>query len=125
MKPINVLSIIQGHRSLSTPLFQKLMISYGIDPIKGIRDYEIDGIESLFVELFNCNSDVSCSDSFYLGFSIPQIGKEFDLLRFGKDDIINIEIKSEFNFDKIYKQQIRNNYYLSFLKKDIYIYLCF
>ena len=122
MKPINVLSIIQGHRNLSTPLFQKLMTCYGIDPIKGIRDYEIDGIESLFAELFKCNSDVSCSDSFYLGFSIPQIGKEFDLLRFGKEYIINIEIKSEFNFDKIYKQQIRNNYYLSFLKKEIYIY---
>lgn len=122
MKPINILSIIQGHKNLKTPLFQKLMTSYGIDPIKGIRNYEIDGIESLVVELFKCNSDISCTDSFYLGFSIPQIGKEFDLLRFGKDYIINIEIKSESNFDKIYKQQIRNNYYLSFLKKEIYIY---
>ena len=59
MKTINILSIIQGYRSLDTPLFQKLMTCYGIDPIKGIRDYEIDGIESLFAELFKCNSDVS------------------------------------------------------------------
>ena len=33
-------------------------------------------------------------DGFYVGYHIPQIGKEFDLLRIGKEYLVNIEIKS-------------------------------
>ncbi len=54
--------------------------------------------------------------------SIYQIGKEFDLLRFGDNYIINIEIKTESSIDKIFKQQQKNKYYLEFLNKEIYIY---
>ncbi len=54
--------------------------------------------------------------------SINQIGKEFDLLRFGDNYIINIEIKTESSIDKIFKQQQKNKYYLEFLNKEIYIY---
>ena len=54
--------------------------------------------------------------------TIPQIGKEFDLLRFGDNYIINIEIKTESSIDKIFKQQQKNKYYLEFLNKEIYIY---
>ncbi|MDD2357016.1 MAG: hypothetical protein PHX13_03785 [Thiovulaceae bacterium] len=34
-------------------------------------------------------------ENYYLNYEIPQIGKEFDLLRIGTDSIINIELKSE------------------------------
>lgn len=51
MKPINIISILQAHHNLSKPLFQKLMNFYGIDPIKGIRDYEFNCIRLLFKEL--------------------------------------------------------------------------
>ena len=122
MKPINVLSIIQAHNNLNSPLFNKLMNSYGIDPIKGIRSYELDGIEALFSELLKYKPDISCTDGFYLGYSIPQIGKEFDLIRFSENDIINIEIKKEATIEKIHSQQIRNHYYLSFLNKELHIY---
>lgn len=54
--------------------------------------------------------------------SKTQIGKEFDLLRFGDNYIINIEIKTESSIDKIFKQQQKNKYYLEFLNKEIYIY---
>ena len=121
MKSINLLSIIQAFRSLDSGLFQKLMSNYGIDVTKGMRDYELDGIRMLTEELLK-QEDISVTDGYYLGFSIPQIGKEFDLLRFGEDSIINIEIKSESSFEKIQKQQIRNRYYLSFLNKEIHIY---
>ena len=122
MKPITVLSIIQAHNNLNSPLFNKLMNSYGIDPIKGIRSYELDGIEALFSELLKYKPDISCTDGFYLGYSIPQIGKEFDLIRFSENDIINIEIKKEATIEKIHSQQIRNHYYLSFINKELHIY---
>lgn len=64
-------------------------------------------------------------ENYYLNYQIPQIGKEFDLLRIGDDSIINIELKSEKVDDAaILKQLTRNYYYLSFLQKKIYCY-CF
>lgn len=35
----------------------------------------------------------SAFDGYYVGYAIKQIGKEFDLLRFGDDKILNIELK--------------------------------
>jgi hypothetical protein len=62
-------------------------------------------------------------ENYYLNYQIPQIGKEFDLLRIGEESIINIELKSEkVDNSDILKQLERNYYYLSFLKKKIYCY---
>lgn len=88
----------------------------------GIKDYELNGIESLVRQLLLVDKDMSVFMHYFLGFSIPQIGKEFDLLRFGTDCIMNIEIKTDCSIDKILKQQQRNHYYLSFLGKELLIY---
>lgn len=124
MKNINILSIIEAYRTLNSELFKKLMNNYGviIDDLKGIKYYELNGIEDLIKNLQNVKSNIDIFNSYYLGYSIPQIGKEFDLLRFGTNDIINIEIKSESTIDKILKQQEKNKYYLGFLGKDLHIY---
>ncbi len=124
MKNINILSIIEAYKKLDKNLFQKLMLSYGVivDDIKGIKDYEFDGIEALVKNIQKVNNDISIFNDYYLGYSIPQIGKEFDLLRFGIDYIVSIEIKSKSTIDKILKQQEKNKYYLDFLGKEIHIY---
>ncbi len=59
-------------------------------------------------------------DNFYVGYKIPQIGKEFDLLRFGEKCVINIELKSECAEDKILAQLLRNKYYLSFIGREVF-----
>lgn len=120
MKNVNILSIIEAYRKLSNTLFQKLMNSYGIT--SGIKNYELNGIESFVDELLQANNNISIVNRYYLGYSIPQIGKEFDLLRFGHNYIINIEIKTESSIEKILKQQQKNKYYLSFLDKPLHIY---
>lgn len=58
----------------------------------------------------------------FYGFSIPQISKEFDLLKiFENDVVVNIELKSnDIAMDKIEYQLRKNRYYLSHLKKKIY-----
>ncbi|HCC51657.1 MAG TPA: hypothetical protein DEQ30_06010, partial [Porphyromonadaceae bacterium] len=124
MKNINILSIIEAYQKLNQRLFQKLMNGYGIivDNMKGIKDYELNVVESLVNNILQTKNDISIVDNYYLGYSIPQIGKEFDLLRFGNNYIINIEVKTESTIDKIVKQQEKNKYYLSFLGKDIHIY---
>ena len=120
MRNINILSIIEAYRKLSNTLFQKLMNSYGIT--SGIKNYELNGIEAFVDELLKANNNISIVNRYYLGYSIPQIGKEFDLLRFGHNYIINIEIKTESSIEKILKQQQKNKYYLSFLDKPLHIY---
>ena len=59
---------------------------------------------------------------FYVGYKIPQIGKEFDLLRFGVTSIINIELKSESSTEKIKAQLLRKRYYLSFLDRTVHAF---
>jgi len=62
-------------------------------------------------------------ENYYFNYQIPQIGKEFDLLRIGQTSILNIELKSQKVDDsEILKQLERNYYYLSFLKKKTYCY---
>lgn len=62
-------------------------------------------------------------DGFYFSFTIPQIGKEFDLLRISDQEVVNIEIKlNNVSEDKIKKQLIKNKYYLSHLGRDMFLY---
>ena len=56
MKSVNILSIIEAYRKLSNTLFQKLMNSYGI--ISGIKDYELNGIESFVNELLKIKNNI-------------------------------------------------------------------
>lgn len=120
MKEVNILSIIEAYRDLDKSLFNKMVECMGIT--SGIKEYELSGLESLVQQLQSVNEDISVLMHHFLGYSIPQIGKEFDLLRFGTDMIINIEIKTECSLEKVLKQQLRNYYYLSFLGKELLIY---
>lgn len=58
-------------------------------------------------------------EGFYFSYSIPQISKEFDLLRIAKSTVLDIEMKSApVPLEKIQRQLARNKYYLSHLQKD-------
>lgn len=62
-------------------------------------------------------------DGFYFSYTIPQISKEFDLLRITEDAILDIELKSDAVAEaKIQKQLIRNKYYLGHLERAIYLF---
>jgi len=83
------------------------------DSIDQILDYEniiidrqeLADINKLFVELEKLIDDIYIYDGYHIGYSIPQISKEFDLLRIGDECIINIEIKSK----QIEKSSIKSN----------------
>lgn len=59
---------------------------------------------------------------FFFAYQIPKISKEFDLLRLGDELIINIELKSESNDQKITKQLKQNRHYLKALCRPIQLY---
>jgi len=77
-------------------------------------------IESLVNQFRTHSEELDILDGFYVGYTINQISKEFDLLRFGKNSVINIELKRENTGERIRKQLSKNKYYLSFLGKEVY-----
>ena len=73
------------------------------------RKEEIVCIRNLISLLPNKNN----LSNFYIGYKIPQINKEFDLLMFNHNEILNIELKSGHkDIDAIEKQLKINRYYL-------------
>lgn len=120
MKSISLLSLAQAYDSLGTSEYSSLIDYYGI----GINRREVDDLKLLIEEMFALLPFVNIFNNFYVGYKIQHISKEFDLLRFGDNYIVNIEIKSESSEDKIKKQLIRNQYYLSHINKVIHNF-CF
>ncbi len=107
---------MQAYDSLKDQSFINYLNHYGIE----IKNDEIGDLNHLVNALENETCDISIFNQYHVGYKIPQISKEFDLLRIGKDAIINIEIKSTGTEDKIQIQLKRNKYYLSYIDKVIY-----
>lgn len=116
MKNINILSLVQAYSSLQKESYLNFLLHYGI----GVKSEEIVDLTCLVNILYAQENSKNIFNQFYVGYKIPQIGKEFDLLRFGKDCIINIELKRTATKEKVQKQLKRNKYYLSFFEKTIY-----
>jgi len=116
LKHINVISLIQAYDTLEYEEYKKLLNYHNIE----VKDKEVDDLKSLIIILNDKEGIQSIFNQFYVGYKIPQISKEFDLLRFGKDSIINIELKNSSTEEKILKQLKQNKYYLSFLTKEVH-----
>lgn len=80
----------------------------------------------VLVDKFKANGLEPCKfNGFYYGFSIPQISKEFDLLKISADksQVLDIELKSGTKpKDDIKKQLERNKYYLSHITENIFLF---
>jgi len=116
LKHINIISLTQAFDTLEKEEYKNLLNYHDIE----VKDKEIDDLKSLIKILNDREGIKKIFNQFYVGYKIPQISKEFDLLRFGKDFIVNIELKNNSTEEKILKQLKRNKYYLSFLNKKIY-----
>lgn len=114
MKPVNILSVCN---CIGNSVFDSYTKYLGIQ----FKDVEKECLPLLVQNISNCNPNISVYDNFYFGYEIPQISKEFDLLRIG-NTIINIEIKSETDLGDIRNQLFRNKYYLSYLDKPMYLF---
>ena len=127
MKTINLKNLVDSYKSLKTETLPSYLGFYGIELAEkgknlGLSTTELDCMTS-FIDFFKTIQDsISLLDNFFVGYRIPQIGKEFDLLRFDNDSIINIELKTESTEENIKEQLEKNKYYLSFLSKKL---LCF
>lgn len=86
-----------------------------------IKVVDIETLKKFIFETPLAELEINIFNDFHFGYSIPQIGKEFDLLKFTNNSILNIELKSEYT-EKIQKQLIKNKYYLKVLNQEMYLY---
>ena len=124
MKPVNIISVYQNVKT-----FMNIKKEIDFNKIKNdfeIKKHEAETLIKLIEELKLNGAGGKCFYCYYVGYSIKQIGKEFDLLRFSSDIVINIELKSKLEekikIKKITKQMEKNYYYLKFLHRKILVY---
>ena len=118
MKPVNIISA-----------YNSGMLEIGKKELtKGFElSVHESGTLSRFVDLLKKQDARSiCFSGYYVGYSIKQISKEFDLLRFSEELVINIELKGpldeERKLEKISRQMNQNYYYLKSLGKRVLLY---
>ena len=87
MKQHNLISVYQAESAI--------LNMDGAKPYQILKKHEVRNLKSFCEIMKSAGCPISSFDGFYVGYTIKQIGKEFDLLRFGSDNILNIEIKSE------------------------------
>lgn len=117
MKPINLFSLLNAKQDLDEVNFIKYLEQFGINP--RIRTSELYDLQALVEVMLKVSNLVEIFNGYYVGYMIKQIGKEFDLLRMGKNCVINIELKREGNEEKITRQLVQNRHYLKFLDVEV------
>ncbi len=85
--------------------------------------HEISSLRILVDAMIEKGISVSEADGFYFGFIIPQIGKEFDLLKVTGKYCLNIELKSQdVTEEQIAAQLRKNRHYLTLLGRKMMLF---
>jgi len=115
MKPIN---LYLQTRIENKTYFDIIAKHSSCDRDNETRIHEITSLRRFVDRLMNNGVSIEMFDGFFLGFKIPQIGKEFDLLKITEEECLNIELKSQsVPQQEMRKQLFKNKYYLSHLGK--------
>ena len=76
---------------------------------------EIDSLRIFVDTLLAAGAEPELFENYFYGFEIPQIGKEFDILKIGDNFLLNIELKSRMDAEKAKAQLVKNQFYLRHL----------
>lgn len=120
MRTQNLISVYQGLDAVNS---NSLNIA---EQYKYLKANEIETMKVLCDRFKFVHADYDVFNGYIIGYTIPQISKEFDLLRFGESLVVNIELKGPLSDDikigKILSQMRKNYYYLKFLNKPLRLY---
>ena len=120
MRSFNLFSLIANYK-VDKDQFHRFLDIYDIE----LRPYEIEDIKLLLEKFLRVNDNpllIKSLEGFFVSYKIPQIQKEFDLLKLGSNFHLNIELKSENTGKKIKEQLVKNKYYLGVLGEKTYYY---
>ncbi len=123
--PMNLAEFVMGvegcpcdQRDEFVPAYERLL-SRRDRPLK-YKEHEYNDLRQLVQEFLARNVGLGALDGFHYSYSIPHISKELDLLKVGKDTVLDIELKNcRITDERIQYQLERNAYYLSFLGKAV------
>ncbi|MFU1555127.1 DNA/RNA helicase domain-containing protein [Aeromonas sp. A04] len=116
MKSINIISLVQAFDSLQSDEYHAYKKHYDLD----IKPNEVEDLRHFVINMYHVLPYVNIFNDFYVGYKIQHISKEFDLLRFGDNYILNVELKNSSTEVKVKKQLLRNKYYLSHINKVVH-----
>ena len=121
MKAINIYTYSRIQKDMATE-FENIL-SKRSKKLK-VKPQEFYAIRSLVNMLLGIGVEIKDFEIFFLSFTIEQIGKEFDLIKLDKDNLVlNIELKSEeVGVEAIQNQLEKNRYYLKHLAPDVRLY---
>ena len=120
MYPISIYALTRIEDDLSLERLERQMS--GRERFLKIKDWEISGLRQFCSRLYEVMPDTPGLKFFY-SFTMPKLGKEFDLLRINESSVVNIELKSgNVTEEAIKRQLLQNKYYLAMLGKSIYSY---
>ena len=120
MKAVNIYALTRVEKTADIMRLERQMSKRAY--FLKIRDWEIQGLAALAGRLVSGGAAVGMLDFFY-SYTIPKLGKEFDLLRINEDTIINIELKSHnVENERIKRQLALNRNYLASLDRSIRSY---
>lgn len=118
-KVVSLLDLVKlvNNEELSEPYVR---YTCGIDSERQYRHQEISDIATLLRTVSVTNDKLS---GFIYGYVVPQLNKEFDLLRITQSTCLNIELKSDqISSVKIARQLYQNRHYLKLLNRPIESY---
>mgnify|MGYP003560104657 FL=1 len=113
MQSINLYSFVQAYNDLKEQDFYQYIQRFNING--RLRRTEIEDLTKLTEQLKLANASAALVQSFYFGYAIQQISKEFDLLRIGTNMVLNVELKRISTEERVLKQLLQNEYYLRFV----------
>ena len=118
MQAMNIMSLVNAKQDLSDYNFQSYSRNFGLSP--KLRASELADIAILIEKLQSIGAETKHFNEFFVGYTIQQISKEFDLLRIGSNFVLNIELKLESTEERIKSQLVQNAHYLRFLNIPVY-----
>lgn len=127
MENINLLRLLEVREVSTASCFANYLREYGIELARqgkndGVKEEELDCLKAFVNHFSKEQYRTRLLDNFFIGYKIPQIGKEFDLLRINNDNIVSVELKSKASEVKILEQLRRNLYYLKSLNKKVVLF---
>ena len=120
-RPINIYSLSRIHEEAPFNIVEKH--SSQKRDMQRTKVHEIESLRLLVDALLSAGVSLAECEGFFYSFDIPQIGKEFDLLKFTEKICLNIELKSiAIPEDQILSQLRKNRHYLSHLGKRLSLF---
>lgn len=120
MQAVNLYTLTREVNGEILSLYEKSLSKRG--DLLRIREEEFVLMRAIVSNFIFYGVKTKVVENWFYSFTIPQIGKEFDLIKIGSNRVaVNVELKSqEVDEDKVKRQLIQNQYYLSTQADEIY-----